>query len=90
MDGYAGYNQIVMDEEDQKHTAFRTPIGIYCYKVMPKGLKNAGATYQRAMTKIFDDLIHKIVECYVDDIVVKAVSHPMKNILNISESYSTA
>jgi Reverse transcriptase (RNA-dependent DNA polymerase) len=74
MDGYAGYNQIKMASEDEKHTAFRTPIGIYCYKVMPFGLKNAGATYQRAMTKIFDDLIHKIVECYVDDLVIKAMS----------------
>ena len=42
---------------------------------MPKGLKNAGATYQRAMTKIFDEIIHKIVECYVDDLVVKSVSY---------------
>jgi Reverse transcriptase (RNA-dependent DNA polymerase) len=65
MDGYAGYNQIKMTSEDEKHTAFCTPIGIYYYKVMPFGLKNAGATYQRTMTKIFDDLIHKIVECYV-------------------------
>ena len=47
---------------------------------MPKGLKNAGATYQRAMTKIFDDLIHKIVECYVDDLVVKAVSYELKHL----------
>jgi Reverse transcriptase (RNA-dependent DNA polymerase) len=75
MDGYAGYNQIKMAPEDGKHTAFRTPIGIYCYKVMTFGLKNAGATYQRAMTKIFDDLIHKIVECYVDDLVIKAMSY---------------
>jgi Reverse transcriptase (RNA-dependent DNA polymerase) len=75
MDGYAGYNQIKMAAEDEKHTAFCTPIGIYCYKVMPFGLKNAGATYQRAMTKIFDDMIHKIVECYVDDLVIKAMSY---------------
>jgi RNase H-like domain found in reverse transcriptase/Reverse transcriptase (RNA-dependent DNA polymerase) len=75
MDGYTGYNQIKMAPEDEKHTAFRTPIDIYCYKVMPFGLKNAGATYQRAMTKIFDDLIHKIVECYVDDLVIKAMSY---------------
>jgi Reverse transcriptase (RNA-dependent DNA polymerase)/RNase H-like domain found in reverse transcriptase len=75
MDGYAGYNQIKMAQEDERHTAFRTPIGIYCYKVMQFGLKNAGATYQRAMTKIFDDLIHKIVECYVDDLVIKAMSY---------------
>jgi hypothetical protein len=75
MDGYAGYNQILMDETDQKHTSFRTPMGIFCYRVMPFGLKNAGATYQRAMTKIFHDLIHNIVECYVDDLVVKALSY---------------
>lgn len=74
MDGSSRYNQIKMNIGDQKHTAFRTPIGIYYYKLMPFGLKNAGATYQRAMTKIFDDLIHKIVECYVDDLVVKATS----------------
>jgi Reverse transcriptase (RNA-dependent DNA polymerase) len=70
MDDYAGYNQIKMAPEDEKHTTFCTPIGIYCYKVMPFGIKNTGATYQRAMTKIFDDLIHKIVEYYVDDLVI--------------------
>ncbi|KAG9446056.1 hypothetical protein H6P81_012184 [Aristolochia fimbriata] len=47
------------------------PKGIFCYKVMPFGLKNAGATYQRAMQNIFDDFLHKRVECYVDDLVVK-------------------
>ena len=45
MDGSSGYNQIKMAPEDAIHTAFRTPKGIYCYKVMPFGLKNAGATY---------------------------------------------
>ncbi|KAL5570533.1 hypothetical protein UlMin_027108 [Ulmus minor] len=46
MDAYSGYNQIQMHEEDQEHTAFLTNQGLYCYKVMPFGLKNAGATYQ--------------------------------------------
>ena len=72
MDGSSGYNQIRMAPEDEELTAFCTPKGIYCYKVMPFGLKNAGATYQRAMQKIFDDLLHKKVECYVDDLVVKS------------------
>ena len=71
MDGSSGYNQIKMAAEDAIHTAFRTPKGIFCYKVMPFGLKNAGATYQRAMTIIFNDLLHDVVECYVDDLVVK-------------------
>lgn len=61
MDGSSGYNQIKMAPEDEKFTAFRTPIGVFCYKVMPFGLQNAGATYQRAMTRIFDDLIHQQV-----------------------------
>lgn len=73
--GWPGYNQIKMDAEDQKHTAFRTPRGIYCYKVMPFGRAHSKWRCYRAMTKIFDDhLIHKIVECYVDDLVVKATS----------------
>ena len=71
MDGSSGYNQIRMALEDEELTAFRTPKGIYCYKVMPFELKNAGATYQRAMQRIFDDILHKIVQCYVDDLVVK-------------------
>ena len=72
MDGSSGYNQIRMAPRDEELTAFRTPKGIYCYKVMPFGLKNAGATYQRAMQRIFDDMLHKNVECYVDDLVVKS------------------
>ena len=72
MDGSLGYNQIRMAVEDEEKTAFRTPKGIYCYKVMPFGLKNAGATYRRAMQRIFDDILHKYVECYVDDLVVKS------------------
>ncbi|XP_071933254.1 uncharacterized protein [Coffea arabica] len=72
LDGSSGYNQIHMASEDEELTAFRTPKGIYCYKVMPFGLKNAGATYQRAMQRIFDDMLHKNVQCYVDDLVVKS------------------
>ncbi|PKU67025.1 RNA-directed DNA polymerase [Dendrobium catenatum] len=69
MDGSSGYNQIKMTLEDDKFTAFCTPISVFCYKVMPFGLKNARATYQRVMTVIFDELIHEQVECYVDDLV---------------------
>jgi len=72
MDGFSGYNQIRIKESDQHKIAFRTPWGNFCYKVMSFGLKNAGATYQRAMTAMFHDFIHKIVEVYVDDILVKS------------------
>jgi len=73
MDGFSGYNQIKMHPDDKKYTSFRIPLGVYCYSVMPFGLKNAGATYQRAMNAIFHEHMHKTVECYVDDIAVKSV-----------------
>uniref|UniRef100_A0A2N9GC74 Reverse transcriptase domain-containing protein n=1 Tax=Fagus sylvatica TaxID=28930 RepID=A0A2N9GC74_FAGSY len=72
MDGFSGYNQIRMSTKDAEKTAFRTPIGNFYYTVMPFGLKNAGATYQRTMTAMFHDMMHKEIEDYVDDIVVKS------------------
>ena len=72
MDGYSGYNQILMDPTNAPITAFRTPCGNYFNRVMPFGLKNAGATYQRTMTLVFGDMLHKQVEDYVDDLMVKA------------------
>ncbi|KAM2296835.1 hypothetical protein ACFX1S_036454 [Malus domestica] len=74
MDGHAGYNQIFIAEADVHKTAFRCPgaLGTYEWVVMPFGLKNAGATYQRAMNTIFHDLIGTIVEVYIDDVVVKS------------------
>ena len=53
-------------------TFFITEWGMYCYKVMPFGLKNAGATYQRVATALFHDMMHKKVEVYVDDMMVKS------------------
>lgn len=64
-----------MNMKEEELTSFRTSKGIYCYKVMPFRLKNAGKTYQRAMQKIFDDMLHKDVECYLDDLVVKIKRH---------------
>ena len=58
MDGFSGYNQIRMAPKDAEKTAFRTPMGNFYYTVMPFGLKNAGATYQRAMTAIFHNMMH--------------------------------
>uniref|UniRef100_A0A2N9GS26 Uncharacterized protein n=1 Tax=Fagus sylvatica TaxID=28930 RepID=A0A2N9GS26_FAGSY len=66
------YNQIVMDEGDQEKTSFITSRGLFCYKVMPFGLKNAGATYQRLMNRMFHDQIGRNVEVYVDDMLVKS------------------
>ncbi|XP_070011236.1 uncharacterized protein [Nicotiana sylvestris] len=61
-DCFAGYHQIWMDEEDAEKTAFITPWGMYCYKMMSFELKNGGATYMRAMTTIFHDMIHKEID----------------------------
>ena len=72
MDGFSGYNQIRVVPRDAKKTAFKTPIGNFYYTVMPIGLKNAGATYQRTMMAIFHDMMHQELEDYVDDIVVKS------------------
>ena len=79
LDGNAGYNQILMAEEDIFKTAFRCPgnIGLFEWIVMTFGLKNAGATYQRAMNYIFHDLIGQLVEVYIDDVVVKSAQPEM-------------
>ena len=72
MDGFSGYNQIMMAPEDMEKTSFSTEWGMYYYRVMPFGLKNAGATYQRAATTLFHDMMHRDVEVYVDDMIVKS------------------
>ena len=61
MDYTTGYNHIQMALKDQDATMFHTQKGVLCYKVMPLGLKNAGAIYQRAMQTIFEDMLHKMV-----------------------------
>ena len=72
MDGFSGYNQIRMASEDMKKTTFLTLWGTFCYKVMPFGLKNVGATYQRVMVTLFQDMMHKEIEVYVDDMIAKS------------------
>ncbi|PKI72454.1 hypothetical protein CRG98_007154 [Punica granatum] len=72
MDGFSGYNQIRMAKKDKLKTTFTTMWGTFCYRVIPFGLKNAGATYQRAMVTLFHDMMHKEVEVYVDDMIAKS------------------
>ena len=71
-DAFSGYNQIKMDEADQEKTSFVTSQGLFCYKVMPFGLKNVGATYQRLVNHMFRPQIGWNVEVYVDDMLVKS------------------
>jgi hypothetical protein len=70
LDGFLGYNQVLLKREDQLKTAFTTPWGTFMYLRMPFGLMNAGATFQRAMDFAFRDLIPKIIEIYQDDLTV--------------------
>ena len=72
MDAFFGYNQIRLDEVDQEKTSFVTSQGLFCYKVMRFGLKNAGATYQRLVNKMFAPQIGRNVEVYIDDMLVKS------------------
>lgn len=72
VDGFYGYNQIKMASNDMEKTTFITPWGTFCYKVMPFGLKNVGATYQWAMVTLFHDMIHKEIEVHIDDMIAKS------------------
>ena len=72
MDAFSEYNQIKMAEEDQEKTAFITSQVLYCNKVMPFGLKNAEATYQRLVNKMFREQMGRNIEVYVDDMLVKS------------------
>ena len=71
MDSFSGYNQISMDPNDQEKTSFVTSQGTYYYRVMPFGLKNAGATYQRLVNRMFQKQIETFMEVYIDDMLVK-------------------
>ena len=73
MDAFSGYNQIKMEETDQEKTSFVTSQGLFCYKVMPFGLKNIGVTYQILMNKMFVHQIGRNMQVYIDDILVKSV-----------------
>ena len=67
LDAFQGYHEIPLATDDQEKIAFVTPVGNYQYKVMHFGLKNAGSTYQRMMTKMFEPQLGKNVEVYIDE-----------------------
>ena len=88
MDAFSGYNQIKIDESDQEKTSFVTSQGLFCYKVMPFGLKNAGVTYQRLMNKMFAHQIGRNVQVYVDDMLVKSM-HEEDHLDDLKETFDT-
>ncbi|KAI5323281.1 hypothetical protein L3X38_032353 [Prunus dulcis] len=88
MDSNAGYNQIMVAEEDIHKMAFMCPehIGAFEYTVMPFGLRNAGATYRRAMNSVFHDMIVHSLEVYIDDVVIKS-PEAEDHILNLKRTF---
>jgi hypothetical protein len=70
LDAYSCYNQIKLKKEDEEKTTFITPYSIFCYEVMPFGLKNAGATYQRMMQNCLESQIGQNIQVYIDDVVI--------------------
>ena len=88
IDAFSGYNYIKMEEVDQEKTSFVTSQGLFCYKVMPFGLKNAGATYQRLMNKMFAHQIGRNVQVYVDDMLVKSLRKD-DHLDNFRETFDT-
>jgi hypothetical protein len=87
LDCYSGYHQIALHPNDEGKTVFITPHDIYCYKVMTFGLKNARATYQKAIQKCLASQIGKNVEAYVDDVVVKTTKEDQL-IANLTETFA--
>ena len=88
LDCFLGYHQIALKEEDQIKTAFITSYGTFCYTTMSFGLKNAGATYQRAIKEFFKKKLHCNVEPYVDDVVVKT-RNPDDLIADLEETFAS-
>ena len=86
LDCYSGYHQISLREEDQSKTSFITPFGAYCYKSMPFGLKNAGATYQRAIQTCLGNQVGRNAEAYIDDVVIKT-KEPGSLIEDLEETF---
>ena len=72
MDANSGFHQIPMHRDDQEKTAFITSQGLFCYNVMPFGLKNAPATFQRLVNTVFQNQVGRNLEAYIDDIIVKS------------------
>ena len=87
MDAYSGYNQVPMFHRDEEHTAFITNRGLYYYKVMPFGLKNAGATYQRLVNKIFVELLRVSMEVYIDEILFK-IAVARDHVMHLDQTFS--
>ena len=88
LDAISGYNQIMMHPRDECKTAFMTELSCYCYKVMPFGLKNVGATYQRLMDRVLAPMLGRNVQAYVDDMVVTSQQRE-QHVVDLEKLFTT-
>ena len=88
LDAFSGYNQIMMHPRDVCKTTFMTELSYYCYKVMPFGLKNAGATYQRLMDRVLASMLGRNVQTFVDDMVVSSQQRE-QHVADLEELFTT-
>jgi len=88
LDAFSSYNQIMIHPRDECKTAFMIESSCYCYKAMPFGLKNAGATYQRLMDRVLAPMLGRNVQAYVDDMVVTSQQRE-QHITNLEELFTT-
>ena len=86
LDASSGFNQIQIHPSDAEKTAFVTDRGIYCYLAMPFGLRNAGATFQRLVNKMFKEQIGRTMEVYIDDMVVKS-KNASEHVKDLAETF---
>ena len=88
LDFYSGYHQIALRKEDHSNTSFITPFGAYCYTTMSFGLKNVGATYQRAIQACLSEQIGHNVEAYIDDVGIKT-KNPSTLIADLKQTFDS-
>jgi len=88
LDAFSGYNQIRMHPRDESKMTFMTKLSYYCYKVMPFGLKNTGATYQRLMDRVLAPMIGRNFQVYVDDMVVTSQVKD-QHVVDLEELFTT-
>ncbi|KAL0413141.1 UNVERIFIED_CONTAM: Transposon Ty3-G Gag-Pol polyprotein [Sesamum radiatum] len=88
LDAFQGYNQIRLADQDQEKISFVTDQGIFCYNVMPFGLKNAGVTYHRLVNNMFRKQIGKNMEVYIDDMLARVKKRKtMRRICKLALAY---
>nr|XP_021851941.1 uncharacterized protein LOC110791498 [Spinacia oleracea] len=88
MDAYSGFHQIPLWPDDQEKTSFVNEQGLYCYKVMPFGLKNAPATFQRLVNTVFSCQLGRNIEAYIDDMIVKSKQRE-EHLADLRETFET-